>query len=230
MGDSGNFHGHFDDIFPSPTLKSQRIERAGGKHFGEFMLDAETASFLGIEDVGVFLGSCGMLPQIIRKLKFLDDSPGKAVWITVLGTKLRHQALFDQWDDPESGLKTKTRDLPPYWQSKKLVFLTPEKLSKWSCENEASMQCVAGIILVDLDCNVHKQRGHSTMANDRPQHIVNFRASLYRMGWSPPLIVMTRKATRSVNVDEMRSAYCLEAWWFLDGTFYTFNAYGLTQP
>jgi hypothetical protein len=53
--------------------------------------------------------------------------------------------------------------------------------------------------------------------NDRPQHIVNFRAALDAGGWQPPLLFLTTKRAGAVNTEIVARAFCLNAFRFIAG-------------
>ena len=80
---------------------------------------------------------------------------------------------------------------------------------------------VAGIILLDLQCMVHRARGFNNgnfrVCHDRPQLIVDFRSCLSVGQWAPPLIFLSQKPAKSVSTITMQRAYCLEAFHFVDG-------------
>jgi hypothetical protein len=57
--------------------------------------------------------------------------------------------------------------------------------------------------------NVHR--------NDRPQHVVNFRAALAVDGWQPPLLLLTTRPAKAVNTDVVARAFCLNAFRFIVG-------------
>jgi hypothetical protein len=61
--------------------------------------------------------------------------------------------------------------------------------------------------------------GH-TYRNDRPQHVVNFRACLDQDGWMPPLLLLTEKLAKSVNTVEVARAFCLNAFHFIAGDLF----------
>jgi hypothetical protein len=72
------------------------------------------------------------------------------------------------------------------------------------------------VIVYDPVCCVWKARGGTDRwgnewRNDRPQHVVNFRAGLDRDGWQPPLVVVTDVPLKAVDTDPVRRAYCLNA-------------------
>lgn len=224
MDQADNFDRFLSDMFPCELMRGRRIERLGGKAFADFFLDADTAELLGCENVGIFVENCGSLRRVERKLKFLDCSRGSGKWIAVMGTDTRHWVMYNLWRGLEESDTIPVKKLPPFWTANKLVFTTPEKLRLVLREVLENHWSVGGIILVDLECNIHLARGNQWVRNDRPQHIVDFRASLTRMGWAPPLLVITQGLARSVNTEPMRSAYCLEAWWYVDGSAFSFRS------
>ena len=55
------------------------------------------------------------------------------------------------------------------------------------------------------------------MHNDRPQHIVNFRAALEIEGWQPPLLLITEKHPRTVDTGIVARAFCMNGLRFVAG-------------
>jgi hypothetical protein len=53
--------------------------------------------------------------------------------------------------------------------------------------------------------------------NDRPQHVVNFRAALDAEGWQPPLLLLTTKLAKAVNTVVVARALCLNTFRFVAG-------------
>jgi hypothetical protein len=81
---------------------------------------------------------------------------------------------------------------------------------------------VAGVIILDPMCVMYQsRRGRDTSGhwhpNDRPQHVVNFRADLASDGWQPPLILLTDKPARSVTTTEVARAFQLDGFHFIAG-------------
>jgi hypothetical protein len=56
--------------------------------------------------------------------------------------------------------------------------------------------------------------------NDRPQHVVNFRAALDRDGWQPPLLLLTGQPAKAVNTEVVARAFCLNAFQFIAGDLF----------
>jgi hypothetical protein len=56
--------------------------------------------------------------------------------------------------------------------------------------------------------------------NDRPQHVVNFRAALDAGGWQPPLLLLTERPAKSVTTVDVARAFCLNAFRFIAGDFF----------
>ena len=81
---------------------------------------------------------------------------------------------------------------------------------------------VAGILVLDPACNLHRSRGGTLsngrqMFNDRPQHVVNFRTALAAEGWQPPLLLLTTRQASAFVSEDVARAYCLEAFRFISG-------------
>ena len=81
---------------------------------------------------------------------------------------------------------------------------------------------IAGLIILDPPCLMYQARGGRdgwghTFRNDRPQRVVNFRASLDRDGWQPPLLLLTERPAKSVTTDAVARAFCLNSFHFIAG-------------
>ena len=61
-----------------------------------------------------------------------------------------------------------------------------------------------------------RQRGN-VHCNDRPQHVVNFRAALDADGWQPPLLLLTSEPAKAINTEIVARAFCLNAFRFIAG-------------
>jgi hypothetical protein len=99
-----------------------------------------------------------------------------------------------------------------------IVVATPESLQRIGVSEQ---QDVAALNVVDPECYVHLGRGFTRgnfhVQNDRPQLIANFRHSVELENWLPPLILLTEKPAKSITTDPIARAYCLDAWWFVNG-------------
>jgi hypothetical protein len=208
---------HIIDLYSTAGLAGYRITRREESFLGLFRLTADTAWELGTANVGVFVGGTPALGKTIERLRRLE-SPGTARWVLVAATKKMAAVIARQWFQAESGswVAPTRLTLPRYHMN--LVLCTPESLRQVQPDERRP---IAAIILIDMLCNVHLARGFENgdfhVANDRPQHVANFRNSLSRGGWAPPLIILTRKPAKSVWTDTVAQAFGLDALWFVDG-------------
>jgi hypothetical protein len=206
------------NLYTTTGIAGYRISRMEESFLGMFRLTAETAWTLGTANVGVFVGGGPALGKTIERLKGLER-PDAAKWVVVAATKKMAAVIADRWFQAESGNRVvpSTLILPRYHRN--IILCTPESLHRVEANEQRS---IAAIILIDMLCNVHKargfERGNFHIANDRPQLVANFRNSLLRDGWAPPLIVLTQKPAKSVWIDPLVRAYCLDDLWFVDGS------------
>ena len=129
------------------------------------------------------------------------DSLGAARWVLVAATRRTAAAIASRLFHADSGSRAApTLRLPRYHAN--AVLCTPESLRHVPPDERRPF---AGIILIDMLCEVHLARGFENgdyhVANDRPQHVASFRNSLSRDGWAPPLIMSTQRPAKSVWTD-----------------------------
>jgi len=205
--------------YPGAWIRGPRITRLEETALGYFRLDAETAWNLGNNNVGVFIGGCPSLGRTIERLQQLEQSTITPYWIIVAATKKMAAVFVQQWFRAGQGdrVAITTLKLPKVHQN--IILATPESLRRLGAAERCN---IAGIVVVDMLCHIHKARGgiqNGTFfaSNDRPQQIANFRNSVAIDGWLPPLLFVTEKPAKSVTTDAVARAYCLDAWWFVDG-------------
>src|SRR5262249_17276231 len=195
-----------------------RISRLEEKSLGYVAINAELGFFLGTENIGVFVGGCSGLGTITRVLRHLSQGSG-GKWVVLSSSRLLAGELHNAFKPDQSCLSRAGR-LPPYWLSGKLLFSTPEHLERMLREAREKLGDVAGIIVLDMTCWVHRARGApgtECEGHDRPQKIADFRSQLARGPWAPPLFVLTEKQAKAITTDAMLGPYCLEGFWFLNG-------------
>jgi len=206
------------EIYPIPAIHARRITRMEETVLSEFRLDADLSHYLGTENLGVFVGGCSRMGAIVRFFHDLDEVPFGGMWVVLASSNATAQELFQNWHPAQHGT---SQNVPPYWDTGRLLFSTPEGLSRipWKTMEQAAQ--VAGILLLDMPCWVYQARGYPGQSNyagnDRPQRIANCRARLAHGQWSPPLFIFTQKPAKSINTIAMQSPYCLEGFWFLRG-------------
>jgi len=205
--------------YDTAWLRGPRVSRLEERRLGYFRLDAETAWELGKSNVGVFVGTCPTLGGTIERLQQLEQSTLAPRWLLVAATKKMAAVIIQRWfrERQVARLATTTLRLPKVHRN--IVLATPESLRRIG-DNECRE--IAAIIAVDMLCQIHQarsgiQHGNFFAANDRPQLIANYRNALAHDNWLPPFVLLTQKAAKSVPTDSVARAYCLDAWWFVDG-------------
>ncbi len=199
-------------MYDSATFRADRIAREGKLIEQGFLLDAISAESCGRDHVGLFVQSSGSLNRLVQKLHYLDRSDVFSKWIVAVSTSNEHWKTYNLWRSLDSCEWFPLKNTPPNWQSHRVIFTTPERLVEVAEESVANNTQVAGLILIDPKCMVHKARGNQWIRNDRPQHVIDCRAKLAIGDWSPPLFVFTEGLARSINTEPMRVAYSLNAW------------------
>lgn len=209
--------GFLEDRYSPSVFRGTMKPREGNQRFGRLTIDAETSYQLGSTNVGLFVECCPGLERMVQHLVDLNESAAGR-WIVV------------------SSSKQVDAELQYFWQSENLgkahcaiEFTTPELLS----QIKTSHADVAGILVIDFACHIHKCRGYLLnrfgKAHDRPQKIVDFRVSQKVGQWSPPIIFFTPKPAISVNTHNMLSPYCLEAFRYIDGRTMKFGTIPIFQ-
>ena len=200
-------------------VRGPRITRLEENSLGYFRLDSGTAWNLGKNNVGVFVGACQPLGETIECLKRLEQPTVSQHWIVVAATKKMAAVIVQRWFRSGQARRVAITTLKLPMVLHNIVLATPESLRRIG---DAERCDVAGIVVVDMLCHIHQarggiQHGNFYVSNDRPQLIANFRNTVALDGWLPPLVFVTQKAAKSVSTDSIARAYCLDAWWFVDG-------------
>lgn len=197
-------------LYSCPWIRANRIARMEQQILGRFALDAETAWELGTNNVGVFVGGCWA--DIFQRLAKLDSQGIRPSWLIVAATNADAQSIQTEWlrrnQEPTSSLPQRCRNV---------ILATPEKLR---CIDSAIADELAGILLFDPHCIVYRARGHEGgpyYRNNRPRHVMAFRVRLAQEGWMPPFFLLTNRLAKATNTDSVARAFCLDAFWFLDG-------------
>jgi hypothetical protein len=215
------------DRYRHSWVRGRRITRLEESTVSDFCLDAPTAWVLGLHNAGIFVGGCDPT-AVEEQLKQLRHPDASAFWILVASTKvmalLLAQKLLELHKRANAAAPKK-----PVWRDN-IVITTPEKLASIEIPDG---QSVAAIVLEDMLCRVHLLRGDEPKgwnyeSNDRPQHVVNFRSRLAEGMWMPPLFLLTERPAKAVETAAIARAYCLDAWWFLDGR--TFSCGTICAP
>jgi len=204
--------------YPDAWIRGPRITRLEEKHLGRFELDAETANTLGTSNIGIFIGGCEPLGGTIEVIRGLQLAAPESRWVLVAATKKMAAVMIQRWfrEGQVARVAVTTLKLPQVYGN--VVLATPESLRKIDNHDRSN---IAGIIVIDMLCHIHQARGMQNGAfhvrNDRPQLVANFRNDVAVGSWLPPIALLTQKPAKSVMTDNIARAYCLDAWWFVDG-------------
>lgn len=215
------------DRYRNVLISGRRITRMEESSIGTFQLSSQNAWTLGTNNIGIFVGATAPLGPVIDQLKQLESSDVSPKWVVIAATKIMAAVIAQQWITPsERRLAVTTLELPK--TRKNITLTTPESLKRIAGEATC---CVAGLILVDMLCYVHRARNmprrrRFVVRNDRPQMIADFRNSLCIHGWVPPLIILTRERAKSVYTSSIARAYCLDGFWFIDGQTFAIEVLG----
>jgi hypothetical protein len=192
---------------------------------GGAVLDAATAEEMGREQIGWFVGTHPGPVKAAEQFAQLDANPDGGIWVVIPHSRNLACELFAKWPstDHVSGRPTSNSSV---WRSRKVWVAIPEDLKQLIPFAQALTPSLAGLIILDPACIIYKARGGTDSwgnvhCNDRPQHIVNFRASLNAEGWQPPLLLVTTKPAKAVNTQIVARAFCLNAFRFVAGDSFT---------
>ena len=204
-------------MFCNVPLRAARVTRLDDRYLGCFNLDAETARSCGEENIGLFIGGCTSIANIVMRFRSLDQSVSAGTWIVVIATRTLAAVVYKEWLDSEDVWYVDPADVPESWEGNRVRFCTVEALPKLQLDST-----VAGIFVLDPQCIIHHGRGFDSgsfsVQHDRPQIIVDFRFNHSVGDWAPPLIFISKKPAKSVRTLDMQRTYCLEAFHYLDGT------------
>jgi hypothetical protein len=208
-----------NEIYPTPLIRGERITRLGEKCLGRKVLDAETGLALGMENIGWLVAGLPSFERMVSHIERLNESAKGGHWIVVPATNRLAELAFEQWFS--DGSPDQTCASPTLWRNDLVTFCIPEQLETLMSMPPVSDSPIAGIILLDPQCFVHSgrsfTRGNRRMVHDRPQMIVDFRASRAVGDWQPPFIHMTCKRAGAVPTDSVARIFCIESYHCIDG-------------
>lgn len=191
------------------------------RELGRFRLTPTMAQTLGEENIGLFIGGCQNLDRAVNRIREIDRQDEGGRWIIVPSTRKSAAAVYQRWLDSIDVWYVDPEEVPNIWHGDNVTFCLPESLAELTAPLKDDEIDVAGIIVLDLECVVHRARGFNNgnfrVRHDRPQLIVDFRSSLAIGRWAPPLIFFSQKPAKSVTTNSMQRTYCLEAFHFVDG-------------
>ncbi len=192
-------------IYPTARIRGQLITRLEEHSLGLAVLDAATADEMGREQLGWFIGNHPGLTRAAEQFGNLDANPEGGVWVVVPHSRDLASELFANWPHADHVTERPTT-ANSAWRSRKVWVAVPEDLKQLLPLARALAPGIAGVILLDPLCIVYKARAGTDSwgkvhRNDRPQHVVNFRAALDADGWQPPVLLLTTKPAKSVNTE-----------------------------
>jgi len=202
--------------YPAPFVRGERIARLGEKYIGPVTSNAATCRVLGEAQIGWFIGGVPTYDRMIELVRRIDSSQAGGRWVVVPATQCLAEVAYQLWFE---NLTLVSRKRPcTMWHSDQVTFCVPERLSELHDSIDGT---VAGIILLDPNCIVHRGRGFGNskyrITHDRPQLIVDFRSRLSIGNWTPPLMVMSRHKAAAVPTEAVARIYGLEALHFIEG-------------
>ncbi|WP_145118900.1 hypothetical protein [Rosistilla oblonga] len=182
---------------------------------------------MGEDDLGWYVGGVPSFARMIDNMRRINESAVGGRWIVVPATRAWASVAYEQWfDEACSGTRS------TLWQDDAVTFCVPERLAELGKGVDAQHAPIAGVILLDPNCIVHRGRGFgkrkSRIAHDRPQLIVNFRSKLAVGNWCPPLMVMSLHKAAAVSTQDISRVYGLDAMHFIDGA--TLSCGGIKKP
>jgi hypothetical protein len=207
--------------YPNPLFRGCLITRLEERVLGSAVLDATAADELGREHLGWFVGNHPGTARAAEQLGRLDANPEGGIWVVVPVDEDVARGLFAKW--PCAGDVIKGPSLhKATWQSRKVWVACPEDLKQVVPLAKSLATGVAGVIVLDPECTMYKARGKTnrwgrTYQIDRPQQVVDFRASLDARGWQPPFLLITTKPAKAVNTDVVARVFQLNAFRFISG-------------
>jgi hypothetical protein len=208
-------------IYPTARIRGRAITRLPERTLGWTVLNAPVADELGREQLGWFVGGHPGIARAAEQFGRLDANPEGGVWVVVPITRDLAETLFDRW--PHSDYVTERPRLGNLaWRSRKVWVATSEDLKHLLPFARSHSPGVAGLIVLDPECIMYKARGGKDrwgrkFYNDRPQHVVNFRASLGSDGWQPPILLLTQSPAKAINTEVVARAFCLNGFRFIAG-------------
>ncbi len=209
-----------DACYPTPLIRGARVARLGEEYLGPVATDAAMCRSLGEDQVGWFVGGVPTFDRMIENASRINASNVGGRWIIVPATRSLAEVAYQQWFEDETfrgDAKATTM-----WHDDIVTFCVPERLKELADAIVEQDVPVAGIILLDPNCIVHRGRGFGKgkfrVAHDRPQLIVNFRSKLTVGNWSPPLIVMSLHKAAAVSAVNVTRVFGLEAMHFIEGS------------
>jgi hypothetical protein len=211
--------------YPTALIRGRFVTRLPEQTLGWAVLDAATAEEMGREQIGWFVGSHPGPVKAAEQFTHLDANPEGGVWVVVPHSRNLACEMFTGWPNTDDVSGRPTSNMSA-WRSRKVWVAIPDDLKQLLPFAQSLSPGLAGLIIVDPECIMYRARGGTDSwgnvhRNDRPQHIVNFRAALDAEGWQPPLLLLTTKPAKSINTEVVARAFCLNAFRFVAGDSFT---------
>jgi len=212
---------HLAKLYPTAAIRAARVTRLGEKYLGPIWSTAETFRVLGKDNIGWFMGGFRDMDRIVDRVRELNKFPTGGRWVVAPATRELAAEMMERWQMEEGESKDIPAEIETYWHAGNVTVCLIESLRAFSSEVKKRDLPIAGIIIVDPHCIVHRSRGFHRedfyVRHDRPQLVVDFRNSLAIGNWSPPLIVVSLRRAGAVSTSAIQRAYYLEAFQFLEG-------------
>lgn len=207
--------------YPAAHIRGRLVTRLPERSLGWTVLDAATADEMGREQIGWFIGNHPGPRLAAEQFACLDSHTEGGVWVIVPHSRDLACELVASWphSDQLTGRPTSKNSV---WRSRKVWVAIPEDLTQLLPLVRGLTSGLAGVIILDPACTIYRARGGIDLRgnvhrNDRPQHVVNFRAALDVDGWQPPVLLLTTKPAKAVNTHVVARAFCLNAFRFVAG-------------
>jgi hypothetical protein len=195
-------------------LRADRISRVGNKWLGRLRLDQSTTEQLSDLQVGLFAEGFLGLETIVGRLLPMAANSTVMQTVVLYSSKEAGGAIYEQLANDR--LCEHNKRPPEQWQFGNLLFSSIEGLSRLDHE----VGSINTVILLDPTCMVYRARTMKTRrgrTHDRPQIVVDFLSDQSSQGLRPAFLLMTTKHAASLPTDTIARAFCLDAFWFLDG-------------
>lgn len=211
--------GELEARYPTPLIRGRRVSRIGENYLGYSRADADTCRTLGEEQVGWFIGGISTFDRMVDHIRQVNAAVAGGRWVVIPATRSLAEVAYEQWFEESLSVGPSSR--ATMWHDNLVTFCVPERLAEAMAFLGEQEVGVAGILLLDPNCIVHRGRSFSRrgvrIAHDRPQKVVNFRASQAIGRWAPPLIVMSRHRAAAVSTQDVARVFCLESLQFIEG-------------
>jgi hypothetical protein len=208
--------------YPTARVCGRFITRLEETYLDRAILNATTVDEMGRDQLGWFVGGHPGVETAIRQFARLDINPEGGIWIVVPHSKELACRLFSEWPHIKHVTEQPKSKKESAWRSRKVWVAIPEDLKQLRPLVRVFASGIAGVIILDPECIIYKARSGTDSwgnmhRNDRPQHIINFRADLDVDGWQPPLLLLTTKPAKAINTETVAKAFCLNGFQFVAG-------------